>query len=689
MKLKHLFIAACMLLSLRVSAARNPLTQWTVFTGNYSYLNDKITTAIKLHSDAIADIAIDNNGNLLFACNRFGIIKWDGKTLTEIVANKSSLAANADMTTIACDSKNNIYIGTNKGLSVFNGTAWTDFMQDATGISIVKNIAITQTDKVYITGDAIVNKEVIYSNILSFYNGSSWTQNNISNGVPDKYMQNLTIDESNHVWVSLGAQNEKGLARFDGKNWKLYNSGTGLPTNDIMAITTNSSGKMWFATPQGVLELNNGEWKMHNFSNSYGKKLIDILTRNNNRLDIQSIAIDNANTIWIATSNNGLMALTEDGYKAYTSQNSPINNNYIKRILVDKNNNKWLGTSYSSVMSVKEFNLPMKDVSIINSTTVNVDMGASNSIIQDKQGNVWATSDNSGLLKIKDNKLELFQHEKGSLSSMFVKAYAANDNKIYITAAMGGIKVFDNGAISDYAKSPTFGGATDITTDADNVLWAASSGGLSKFANNAWETYNKGNGGLPSIIVYCVFKDSKNQIWAGTGKGLVKYTGNNTFQVFTKKEVPFPSDDILTINESKDGKMWFGSKRGISVFDGTNWTHYEKIESLNIKNFAVNAICFDKYGNAWIGTETNGLLKFDGTNFTQTSKDNSKILYDKITALCISNDNKLYIASSYSEFLDRPFYMEMNNEDKLFSGINKRINEGEPKHLITILNLNN
>ncbi|MFM2049339.1 MAG: hypothetical protein RI955_1887 [Bacteroidota bacterium] len=689
MKLKNLSLIALLLCSLSTFAARNPLTQWTILTGSYAYLNDKVVTNLKLRSDAVTDIALDNSGNLYMACNRFGLIKWDGKTLTEIAAPTSSLIANADITVMECDSKNNFYIGTNKGLCMYNGKDWVDFMQDITGISIVNNIAITQMDKVYVSGFAVANRDIIRSSILAFYNGNNWSKTDVANGIPDPYIQNLTVDQNNFLWVTLGERNEKGLAKYDGKNWKLYNSGNGMPVNEIGAIGKNKKGNLIFSSAMGIIEYANGSFTMNNFSNSYGRKLNEVLLRNGNNLMSSVITVDANNSTWISTR-EGLITLSENGFKIYNAQNSPTNSFWLRKILVDKNNVKWFAGGGSGVMGMKEFNLPMKNVTIINSSLVNVDMGESYSVMQDKAGQVWATSVNSGLLKLKDNNsTELFQHQKGSLSSMFIKACAATDGKMYLTVNGGGIKVFDNGTISDFAKAPTFGGATDVAVDGDNTVWASSSGGLSKFVNGAWLTYNKRNGGLPSIIIYCVYKDSKNQIWAGTGKGLVKYEGNDTFKVFTKKEVPFPSDDITAIKESKDGKLWVGSKRGMSVFDGTNWIHYEKLEALGIRNFTVTDIAFDKNGTTFIATDIYGVLKFDGTNWSQISKENSKNIYDKVTSICITAENKLYIASSFNDFIDKPMYMEMSNEDKIFSGINKRIVEGEPKHLITIIDLNN
>ena len=79
-------------------------------------------------------------------------------------------------------------------------------------------------------------------------------------------------------------------------------------------------------------------------------------------------------------------------------------------------------------------------------------------------------------------------------------------------------------------------------------------------------------------------------------------------------------------------------------------TNFCKIESLNINKFIVNGISIGKNNTVWLATESYGVLKFDATNWTQLNKKNTGALYDKITAIKMASDGKLYVASATSDF---------------------------------------
>jgi len=59
------------------------------------------------------------------------------------------------------------------------------------------------------------------------------------------------------------------------------------------------------------------------------------------------------------------------------------------------------------------------------------------------------------------------------------------------------------------------------------------------------------------------------------------------------------------------------------ISQNPEWILYNKvIKGLPSNN--INAIVIDKQGNHWIGTHGNGLVKFDGVNWTTYNKNNSQ-----------------------------------------------------------------
>jgi hypothetical protein len=61
-----------------------------------------------------------------------------------------------------------------------------------------------------------------------------------------------------------------------------------------------------------------------------------------------------------------------------------------------------------------------------------------------------------------------------------------------------------------------------LTTTRDGALWVASGSGVHRFKDGSWISHQPQEG-LPSVMAYIVFQDSKGRLWAGTTGGLALY----------------------------------------------------------------------------------------------------------------------------------------------------------------------
>jgi ligand-binding sensor domain-containing protein len=165
----------------------------------------------------------------------------------------------------------------------------------------------------------------------------------------------------------------------------------------------------------------------------------------------------------------------------------------------------------------------------------------------------------------------------------------------------------------------------------------------------------------------------------------VKY---DTSWVRVGEDVDFPSDDFTTIAEDKNGKLILGTNKGISIYDGTTFTNIPKVESLNLNKFRVNQICIDKNNVAWMATEAYGVLRYDGTNWAQYSLKTTGALYDKISAIKMASNGKLYVYSEPS--MGNTFDVDMPTQDAdelLRRDITRRIKQAEPKQLLAVIQM--
>ena len=67
-----------------------------------------------------------------------------------------------------------------------------------------------------------------------------------------------------------------------------------------------------------------------------------------------------------------------------------------------------------------------------------------------------------------------------------------------------------------------------------------------------------------------VFKDSKNNMWFGTTKGLCRYDRDSKkFRTFREID-GLANDFVYGILEDNDGKLWLSTNNGLSKFDPVN-----------------------------------------------------------------------------------------------------------------------
>lgn len=96
--------------------------------------------------------------------------------------------------------------------------------------------------------------------------------------------------------------------------------------------------------------------------------------------------------------------------------------------------------------------------------------------------------------------------------------------------------------------------------------------------------------------------------------------------------LPFDDIDALAIEGSN---IWIGTD-GLARFDGTNWTVYNHSNS-GLPDYTISAIVIEG-SNIWIGT-WGGLVRFDGTNWTVYNTSNSALPNNVVNAIAVEESN--------------------------------------------------
>ncbi len=181
----------------------------------------------KPNDDAYFAPIIDKNSTKWFASRLSGVFAFNetksSKAMKIDAGATTGSLPNISVRSIALDYKNELWIGTAKGLR------------------IIKNVDQFLTNAQLNTTNIIIEEEGKAQEL--FY---------------EQDILNITVDGSNNKWVSVA---ESGVFLISDKYETLYKFTTAnspLPSNDVTAVTINgSTGEVFFVTREGMVSLKN------------------------------------------------------------------------------------------------------------------------------------------------------------------------------------------------------------------------------------------------------------------------------------------------------------------------------------------------------------------------------------------------------------------------------------------------
>lgn len=412
-------------------------------------------------------------------------------------------------------------------------------------------------------------------------------------------------------------------------NFKFENLSTkdGLSQNTITAILQDHEGYLWFGTQNGLNRYDGYSFKIYN----------NILNTNDkfNSYNITSIAQDFNGKIWIGTASNGISVFDTKRNKFYVLDLDEEAAKSISFILPNNANGVWVATEGAGL---KEYSL---DYDLINSyKSKNGDINALSSnristLFQDKQGNLWIGTKDVGLNFLNRATKKISRIKLLNNNTSVTSINRDEKGLIWIGTALEGIIILDpeTRAITTYKNNPfdknslAQNSVNCIYKDSKNKFWIGTGGGLSIFdpEKNKFSTFHhnpKKPSSLSSDRIFNVFEDRSGIFWLGTSNNGINrfsraYSVFNNYYQEPNDNNSLNADEIWSINEIENGKLWIGTNNGISYWDLQNnlFKHYiANAYAGAINHNVVRTIHEYKNGKLLIGTNGGGLNIFDPKN---------------------------------------------------------------------------
>ncbi|MFH1319104.1 MAG: two-component regulator propeller domain-containing protein [Bacteroidota bacterium] len=302
----------------------------------------------------------------------------------------NSMLPNNNVLSITIDEEGNKWIGTDFGLTRFDGKNWIVYnkkncrMNDTS----VRSIAIDPSGDIWTATPEDGAPKLLISESSIMYNS----------GLP---FYKYTIEDR-----TFNPDKISSLAK-----WIFYRMrNSPLPSNSVKTIHVDDSGTKWFGTDQGLVKLSSTSWG----SGSEGGLKWLVYDTINSGLPcniINSITSDQYGNLWIGTFGGGLVKYDGTFWTVYNIRNSGLPDDYIISIAIDQKDNIWIGTYSGGLAKFEGTNLPKESRGWVVYKTSNSGIPDNNviSIAIDNDGSVWTGSFDSGLAQLDRNKWISYQ----------------------------------------------------------------------------------------------------------------------------------------------------------------------------------------------------------------------------------------------------------------------------------------
>ncbi len=385
----------------------------------------------------------------------------------------------------------------------------------------IADISLDQAGNIYVAslGDGLLilnDKLKLTSHFLH--------QEDNNTSLSDDNLNGLFLDKYNTLWVSTESgqinsinlrQNNFEFLRHDPKKY------SSIADNFTTAIEVDKNGNVWFGTRQGLSVWNRklDSWQhLKNLSFRYQSKIPDIIR------DLQSDDIH----MWVATFNDGVYKININTFLRAQYSTDASNKTGLQKVnalLVDTNKNVWAGGEDGNLTLIKSNN----EIKSFTLQGINV-------MTQLVNGDILAAGKNG-----------VFQIFMETNTFQPIKKLLPNTKNL---------PYFNINAITE-----TFSGEILLATEGAGIVIYDPEVGTVKVIDV--------KSGLPSNRIQGLLIYGRNEVWAGTNKGLVNFVieDNPIIRVFDKDDGLLSAVFTRGSFAQLENKLAFGTLKGVSVFN--------------------------------------------------------------------------------------------------------------------------
>lgn len=290
-----------------------------------------------LSNDIVFSILQDKSDNLWFGTNG-GVSKYGGKLFTHFTREEG--LSNTKVYSILTDKKGDLWLGTfGGGVSRYDGQSFTHFSEKE-GLTNSKIFSIVQDQN----GNLWFGTD---GSGAFKYDGKSFTNYTTKEGLSNNKVYSILEDETGNLWFGTYGG---GVSKFDGRSFTHFTKKEGLCNNYVLCIFQDRIGNIWLGTDGGGVS----KLRLDSTKENSGKSLIEPLKYSFTNFTtkeglshnyIFSISQDKYENMWFGTGGGGASRYDGKSFTHFTEKEG-LDNEFVLSIFRDKTDNLWFGTRF-------------------------------------------------------------------------------------------------------------------------------------------------------------------------------------------------------------------------------------------------------------------------------------------------------------------------------------------------------
>lgn len=444
-----------------------------------------------------------------------------------------------------------------------------------------------------------------------------------------RFVQELLSDSRGELWVGA----EQALCRYDSvRDEFIPFAPAALGThNSVYALMEDKQGNLYVGDNGRLIRINRERTHAQEFMLPEGVSIAAVAS------SIRALFEDSAGRIWVGTSDAGLAQFDPHTgqfhfYPRDRADASGTAGGRIDAIGEDAEGNLWLGQHTTGIdvlnpLSGEFSHLPALDSVGSNSVWT---------ILNDRSGHLWISTDGAGLLRYNLNTKNWINHryQQGNPQSLVsdktVALFADHEGNLWVTHFPSGISLYHRSSdkVNNYQQTinPSLpqlndSGVLSLLELPDKRLWVGTEKGLNLFDPATERFTNLSADDLPQPMpkkpVTALTRDTVGNYWIGTwSDGVYRLDAQGQLKHFVASNRPgsINSNIVWDILPGANGEILLATQEGgLNRFDPATETFSHQMpqkDVAGVSSLDLYTLLRDRQQRLWIGG-TNGLDRYD------------------------------------------------------------------------------